>query len=85
MVPPRAPSFTDAHGSSRSWAAIVALTRHAATELAPCGVTVNAVAPAAIDVPMVATVAPERLQAMLATIAVGRPAVPRRWPRSSRS
>ncbi len=55
-----------------SKAAIVALTRHAATELAPHGVTVNAVAPAAIDGPMVASVPPERIQAMLQTIPVGR-------------
>ncbi|MGI8480257.1 MAG: SDR family NAD(P)-dependent oxidoreductase [Gaiellaceae bacterium] len=55
-----------------SKAAIVALTRHAATELSPHGVTVNAVAPAAIDGPMVASVAPERIEAMLATIPVGR-------------
>jgi 3-oxoacyl-[acyl-carrier protein] reductase len=55
-----------------SKAAIIALTRHAATELAGSGVTVNAVAPAAIDGPLVATVAPERLAAMLKTIPVGR-------------
>jgi 3-oxoacyl-[acyl-carrier protein] reductase len=55
-----------------SKAAILALTRHAATELAPYGVTVNAVAPAAIDGPMVASVAPERIEAMLKTIPVGR-------------
>ena len=55
-----------------SKAAIVALTRHAATALAPHGVTVNAVAPAAIDGPMVASVAPERIEAMLETIPVRR-------------
>jgi len=55
-----------------SKAAIVALTRHAATELAPHGVTVNAVAPAAIDGPMVASVPEERLETMLRAIPLGR-------------
>jgi len=55
-----------------SKAAIIALTRHAATELAPSGVTVNAVAPAAIDGPMVASVPPERIEAMIQTIPVRR-------------
>jgi len=55
-----------------SKSAIIALTRHAATELAPSGVTVNAVAPAAIDGPMVASVPPERIEAMIQTIPVRR-------------
>jgi len=55
-----------------SKAAIIALSRHAATALAQHGVTVNAVAPAAIEGPMVASVEPERIEAMLATIPVGR-------------
>jgi 3-oxoacyl-[acyl-carrier protein] reductase len=64
-------AVTGVHYAS-SKAAIVALTRHAATELASAGVTVNAVAPAAIDGPMVATVPAERLQAMVAAIPLGR-------------
>jgi 3-oxoacyl-[acyl-carrier protein] reductase len=56
-----------------SKAAIVALTRHAATELADSGVTVNAVAPAAIDSPMVhKLLPPERIEAMVERIPVGR-------------
>jgi 3-oxoacyl-[acyl-carrier protein] reductase len=67
----RGSSATGVHYAT-SKAAIVALTRHAATELAPSGVTVNAVAPAAIDGPMVAAVPPEKLEAMLRSIPVGR-------------
>ena len=64
-------SVTGVHYAS-SKAGIVALTRHAAVELAGSRVTVNAVAPAAIDGPMAAAAPPEKLAAMLATIPVGR-------------
>ena len=67
----RSTSATGVHYAT-SKAAIVALTRHAAHELADSGVTVNAVAPAAIDGPSVASVEPERLESMLKTIPVGR-------------
>jgi 3-oxoacyl-[acyl-carrier protein] reductase len=64
-------AVTGVHYAS-SKAAIIALTRHAASELAPHGVTVNAIAPAAIDGPMVASVPPERIEAMVQTIPVRR-------------
>jgi 3-oxoacyl-[acyl-carrier protein] reductase len=64
-------AVTGVHYAS-SKAAIIALTRHAASELAPHGVTVNAIAPAAIDGPMVASVSPERIEAMVQTIPVRR-------------
>ena len=53
-------------------AGIAHLTKCLAVEWGAHGITVNAVAPAAIDGPMVASVAPERIEAMLATIPVGR-------------
>ena len=55
-----------------SKAGIVAITRFAASELASSGVTVNAIAPAAIDGPSVATVSAETIEAMVKTIPVGR-------------
>jgi 3-oxoacyl-[acyl-carrier protein] reductase len=55
-----------------SKAGIVAVTRRAAAELAPAGVTVNAVAPASIDGPNLRAIEPERIEAMLRTIPVGR-------------
>jgi 3-oxoacyl-[acyl-carrier protein] reductase len=69
-----------------SKAGVVAVTRRAATELAPFGVTVNAVAPAAIDGPLARTVLGDRLGETLADIPVGRGSDgPRRSPRSSPS
>jgi 3-oxoacyl-[acyl-carrier protein] reductase len=55
-----------------SKAAVVAVTRRAATELAPHGVTVNAIAPAAIDGPLAQAVLRDRLAEKLAAIPVGR-------------
>ena len=55
-----------------SKAGVVVVTRRAATELAPYGVTVNAIAPAAIDGPLARDVFRERLDEKLADIPVGR-------------
>ena len=55
-----------------SKAGVVAVTRRAATALAPHGVTVNAVAPAAIDGPLAREVFRDRLEDKLADIPVGR-------------
>lgn len=55
-----------------SKAAVVAVTRRAATELAPHGVTVNAVAPAAIDGPLARALPAGRLAEMTTAIPVGR-------------
>ena len=55
-----------------SKAAVVALTRRAATELASRGVTVNAIAPAAIDGPLAQEVLRDRMEEKLREIPVGR-------------
>jgi 3-oxoacyl-[acyl-carrier protein] reductase len=53
-------------------AGVLALTKLFAQELASSGVTVNAVAPSAIQSPMLDEVAPERLARLLASVPTGR-------------
>ena len=69
-------AFAASGGSGVHYAAskagVVAVTRRAATELAPHGVTVNAIAPAAIDGPLAREVLRDRLDEKLADIPVGR-------------
>jgi 3-oxoacyl-[acyl-carrier protein] reductase len=69
-------AFAASGGSGVHYAAskagVVAVTRRAATELAPYGVTVNAIAPAAIDGPLAREVLRERLDEKLADIPTGR-------------
>jgi 3-oxoacyl-[acyl-carrier protein] reductase len=69
-------AFAASGGSGAHYAAskagVVAVTRRAASELAPYGVTVNAIAPAAIDGPLAQEVLRDRLAEKLAEIPVGR-------------
>jgi 3-oxoacyl-[acyl-carrier protein] reductase len=55
-----------------SKAGVVAVTRRAATELAPHGVTVNAIAPAAIDGALAREALRDRLEETVEAIPVGR-------------
>ncbi len=71
IVGQRGASVNGVHYAA-SKAGILAITRFAATELAPHGVTVNALAPAAIDGPSVAAVPADTVEAMVKTIPVGR-------------
>jgi 3-oxoacyl-[acyl-carrier protein] reductase len=69
-------AFAASGGSGPHYAAskagVVAVTRRAATELAPHAVTVNAVAPAAIDGPLARQVLQDRLDEKLGSIPAGR-------------
>jgi 3-oxoacyl-[acyl-carrier protein] reductase len=60
-----------------SKAGILTVTRFFATELAPSGVTVNAVAPGPVEGPSTAMAPPDRLEAAKKAIPVGRLANPR--------
>jgi 3-oxoacyl-[acyl-carrier protein] reductase len=64
-------SPTGAHYAA-SKAGIMAVTKYAATAFAPNGVTVNAIAPTAIEGPAVAAMAPEQVASYAAQIPVGR-------------
>jgi 3-oxoacyl-[acyl-carrier protein] reductase len=64
-------SLTGAHYAA-SKAGIVAVTRNAATAFADAGVTVNAIAPAAIEGPAAAAMPPAKLAAYVDEIPVGR-------------
>ena len=69
-------AFAASGGSGPHYAAskagVVAVTRRTATELAPHGVTVNAVAPAAIDGPLARDLLGDRLDEKLGSIPFGR-------------
>ncbi|MFH8406345.1 SDR family NAD(P)-dependent oxidoreductase [Streptomyces sp. NPDC018019] len=63
-----------AYGTSK--AGLIALGRVFAAELAGDGITVNTVAPAMIDTPMVRSVGPEALAGLTAQVPLGRIATP---------
>jgi 3-oxoacyl-[acyl-carrier protein] reductase len=55
---------------------VLSLTRVFASELASSGVTVNAVAPAIVDTPMLRTIPPEKIEQLKRQIPVGRVCAP---------
>ena len=66
------PSAASGIDYAASKAGILALTRAFALELAPCGVTVNALAPSAIDGPALDRLDAERRQQLARSIPLGR-------------
>jgi 3-oxoacyl-[acyl-carrier protein] reductase len=62
---------TGAHYAA-SKAGIIVLTKIFAQELAPFSITVNAIAPSAIDGPAVAAMPPEKIAAIVSTVPLGR-------------
>ena len=64
--------ITSAPGYGSSKAAVDALTKTLARQLAPCGITVNAVSPHAIETEMSAQWSEERRKEIIASIPLGR-------------
>jgi 3-oxoacyl-[acyl-carrier protein] reductase len=62
---------------SASKAGLIGLTRSLAREVGSRHITVNAVAPGFIETPMTAVLTEEQTKAMLATIPLGRPGLPK--------
>lgn len=61
---------------SASKGAVIALTKSAAKELAPCGIRVNAVAPGIIETDMFRSVKPEKAERLISQIGMGRIGAP---------